>query len=423
MPKLTAKKLSAVAAVAAALGFIFAAYSTYDYAQQLDRQLHAVHCSFIPGAPISTDADNPCKTALFSAYSAILRATWWGGVPISLFAMGAFAFLLGFAVYLSLAGDRAARRAYAFFAAVALVAVGTSIVMGSISLIHLHVLCKLCVGIYASSIALGLAGVGAWRADARERRQTATGPTIPQLAREARGGVARVQMSGGWLGPPVWLAALGAATVLPAVVYVSALPDYRLLLDKCGKLAVQTEPHNSLLKIPTAHPTRAVTLFEDPLCPTCKAFHTRLLDEGVFEKLDVTMVMFPLDSECNWMVDRALHPGACLMAKAVLCGRAERARAVLEWSFDRQGDLEKAGKQGPEALLAQIRERWGADLATCASGKAAATQLNQHLHFAANNHIAVSTPQMFLGERRICDEDTDLGMKYTLAQLAPEVLP
>jgi len=50
------------------------------------------------------------------------------------------------------------------------------------------------------------------------------------------------------------------------------------------------------------------------------------------------------------------------------------------------------------------------------------TQLNQQLHFAANNHIPVSTPQMFLGNERLCDEDTDLGLKYTLAQLAPEVL-
>jgi hypothetical protein len=29
---------------------------------------------------------------------------------------------------------------------------------------------------------------------------------------------------------------------------------------------------------------------------------------------------------------------------------------------------------------------------------------------------------MFLGDRRICEEDTDLGLKFTLAQLAPEVL-
>src|SRR5580692_549044 len=81
--RLPAKRAALLALIAAVLGLVFAAYSTYDYAAQLDRQVHAVHCSFIPGAPVSTDADNPCKTALFSPYSAVFRATWWGGgVPL-----------------------------------------------------------------------------------------------------------------------------------------------------------------------------------------------------------------------------------------------------------------------------------------------------------------------------------------------------
>jgi hypothetical protein len=29
---------------------------------------------------------------------------------------------------------------------------------------------------------------------------------------------------------------------------------------------------------------------------------------------------------------------------------------------------------------------------------------------------------MYLGKRRVCDEDTDLGLRFTLSQLAPEVL-
>src|SRR5271154_7603121 len=100
MNKSPARRAAIVAAVVAILALVFAAYSTYDYAAQLDRQVHAVHCSFIPGLPVSSDGDNPCKVALFSAYSAILRGTFWGGVPISLFAMGAFAFLFAFGLYL-----------------------------------------------------------------------------------------------------------------------------------------------------------------------------------------------------------------------------------------------------------------------------------------------------------------------------------
>ena len=78
-----------LALVGALLGLIFAAYSTSDYAAHLDRQIHQIHCSFIPGAAVDSADANPCKTALFSPYSAIFRQSYWGGVPISLFALGA----------------------------------------------------------------------------------------------------------------------------------------------------------------------------------------------------------------------------------------------------------------------------------------------------------------------------------------------
>jgi uncharacterized membrane protein len=404
-----AKSAALLALLAAVLGLVFSAYSTYDYAQHLDRQIHAVHCSFIPGAPVSNEADNPCKAALFSPYSAIFRDSYWGGVPISLFGLGAFAFFVGFAVYMRTGGVRLSRLAYPTFALLTLGPVATSAVMFTISMTHLHALCKLCVGVYVSSIVLAVAAVMGAVSQGREA----------QVAVAAGG----PRPGSGWAVPLAGIVGLGAAAIAPALVYVNALPDYRPLLDKCGKLTTVSDPHHGLLKIPTARPVRTVLLFEDPLCPNCKEFHQRLVDEGIFERLDVTMAMFPLDSECNWMVDRSLHPGACVMAKAVICGAAgDKARAVLEWAYDRQESLRDAGKQGKDALMSRISERWGPELAACVASEKATVQLNQELHFAAGNHIPVSTPQMFLGDKRLCDEDTDLGLKYTLAQLAPEVL-
>ena len=35
--------------VGAFLGFVFASFSTYDFVRHLDRQVHGVHCSFVPG--------------------------------------------------------------------------------------------------------------------------------------------------------------------------------------------------------------------------------------------------------------------------------------------------------------------------------------------------------------------------------------
>jgi hypothetical protein len=84
--------------------------------KHLDRQVHDIHCSFIPGAGVDTSADNACRVAMYSPFSALFRDRYWGGVPISLFALGAFAFFAAFALYLLLARELAPRRAAQFWA-------------------------------------------------------------------------------------------------------------------------------------------------------------------------------------------------------------------------------------------------------------------------------------------------------------------
>src|SRR5262245_25744806 len=151
--------IALVALVAAIVGFVFAAYSTHDYAAHLDRQVHSVHCSFIPGAPASEDGDNACKTALFSPYSAILRTSYWGGIPISLFAMGAFGFLAGLGLLIALAKTGPPRWALVLFGIAGIGPLIASIVMFTISATRLHTFCKLCVGIYVCSIVIASASV------------------------------------------------------------------------------------------------------------------------------------------------------------------------------------------------------------------------------------------------------------------------
>ncbi len=409
-----------LALAGAILGLIFAAYSTSDYAAHLDRQIHQIHCSFIPGAPVDSADVNPCKTALFSPYSAIFRQTYWGGVPISLFALGAFGFFAGFALYLLVGAARVPRRAFEFLGSMGMTPLFASLVMFTISATQLHTFCKICVGIYVSSLLLAAAGVFAWLT-LRDEKRIGHAATQPQEMMSKLPSVAPTRKNGAPILMGAWIVGLGLSAALPAIAYVSSLPDYRPLMTACGKLTIPTEPHGALLKLPTSHPIKPVTLFEDPLCPTCKAFHERMVSEGVFENLDVTLALFPLDSECNWMLDRALHPGACVLSKAILCSK-DKARAMLEWSYAEQDDLREAGKTGPKVLRDKISAKWGKDVDACIDDTQTTARLNQHLHYAANNHVPVSTPQMFLGEQRLCDEDTDLGLPYTLAQLAPEVL-
>ncbi|HEX4474259.1 MAG TPA: vitamin K epoxide reductase family protein [Polyangiaceae bacterium] len=410
-------RVSGLAAlIASLLGLLFASYSTFDYAKHLDRRLHDIHCSIIPGAP-PTDSADACRAAMYSPYSAFFKESYWGGIPISLFAVGAFTFFAAFAVYLLVAGPRASRKAIGFFGVIGLTPALASLVMLTISITKLGTFCLVCVGIYISSFLLaGSAIAGATVLFAgRIPGMTVSGPFEPPRAHAAS------RSDVGWLLPPAWLVALGVFTFTPALVYASAMPDHRPYLGNCGTLKQTQEPANALLHLATPRSTQAAILFEDPLCPTCKAFHERLVAEDVMDKLDAQLALFPLDSDCNWMLTEPLHPGACIVARAVICGGSQ-ARQVLDWAYADQDELTKAGKAGPAQLRSAIEQKWGAQTLRCMDAKSTELTLNRHLHFAADNNIPVSTPQLYLGAKRFCDEDTDLGLRYTLAQLAPEVL-
>lgn len=390
---------AALGLFASLLGLLFASYSTFDYASHLDRRLHDVHCSFIPGAPATGEAE-ACRAAMYSPYSALFKDAYWGGIPISLFAIGAFIFFAGFSLYLLVGGSSVGRKAIGFYAVTSLSPVVVSVAMFVISVSELGQVCKTCAGIYIASLLLGVSGM--------------LGFSIL-----LQGEIGR--RNTGFLLPVAWLAALAAVSLVPALVYASALPDQRPFITQCGELKQPNAKPGVLVPM---HGARAVTtamFFEDPLCPTCKAFHERLAGEGILDRLDVKLVLFPLDSECNWMLTEPLHPGACIVSRAVLCG-GERAREVLEWAYDQQVYLARAGKADPNVLRAVIKGRFSEAMLRCVDDRKTDVRLNEHLHFASENAVPVSTPQMYLGKRRVCDEDTDLGLRYTLKQLAPEVL-
>jgi hypothetical protein len=45
------------------------------------------------------------------------------------------------------------------------------------------------------------------------------------------------------------------------------------------------------------------------------------------------------------------------------------------------------------------------------------SKLTKGLRWAVANAIPVLTPQLFVAETRMCDEDTDLGLEYTLSRM------
>jgi uncharacterized membrane protein len=388
-----------VALVGSLLGLYFAATSTLDYAAHLDRGVHDLHCSIVPGAAATAKAE-ACRAAMYSPYSAVFKSSIWGGVPIGLFALGAFTFFAAYACYLWKVDRLASRLARRFFAVLSVTPLLVSLGMFTIALTELGALCLTCVGIYISSLLLALGGLFALRGGA----DAPGGPRLPGRP---------------WIWSIVLLDALGIATILPALTYAATAPDHAERLKGCGAIHNPPEAKHALLPLKGTNPVKKALFFEDPLCPTCRGFHSRLRVEGVLENMDAEVVLFPLDSECNWMLGEPLHPGACIVSRALLC--AAEPKVALDWVFDHQVELAEAGKVGPTKLESLLGSHFGPRLKDCMSSPKTKQRLNGHLHYAAENSVPLATPQMYLDTERVCDEDTDIGLSYALKHLAPEL--
>jgi uncharacterized membrane protein len=400
--------------LAALAGLVFASASTLDFVQHLDRQVHELHCSFVPGLVAPDEDSTGCQVTLLSPYSSIMRTSLWGGIPISLPAMAVFAFLAFRALELLLA-DASRRTTAAAIALVAtLVPVLASCVMGYLAFTKLHAACKLCIGIYTSSgvaLLMATAALLAARGEATSADRAASAdPMAPATTMPPRPAVA-------------WLAAVGQAfafVTVPVVVYATLVPDYpSRFIGSCGALAEPDDPYGVMVPLgPKGSGAPAIEVF-DPLCPSCRGFEERLTASGQDLLLQRRAVMFPLDSECNWMVTRSLHPGACRVSEAVLCGTTVASvgpDAVVAWAFEQQETLLAAGKQDLENVSKMIVARFP-ELGSCLRSPEVESRLNKSLRWAVKNQLPVMTPQLYVAGVKLCDEDSDLGMDYTLHRM------
>ena len=399
--------------VAAALGLFFASFSTYDFVQHLDRQVHGIHCSFVPGLSTTEVGGTGCHVTLMSPYSSVLRDVVWGGIPVSLPAMAVFAFLLfkGADVLLRRREDDPS---YTGFLALAwTLPVLTSLGFGYLSLVQLDAACKMCIGIYAAS-ALGFLGALAARGlklpgGSNSWRDLADEPG-PEMEEDEpfRQPHAHVPMFG-----------LGVGFVAAAVgLYLLAAPDYSSYVGSCGELTSTSDPNNVLLPLESNPGGAEAIEILDPLCPSCAGFETRLSASGLGAGLDRKALLFPLDDRCNWMVSGAVHPGACTISEAMLC--ADDPAAVLDWAFEHQESIREASAADPKAARAMVEGAFPGVKGCVGTGRTRA-RLNKSLRWAVKNELPVLTPQLYVNGVKLCDEDTDLGMDYALSRLLEQV--
>ena len=392
--------------LAAVLGLFFTGWSTLDFVQHLDRQTHSLHCSFLPGiAQTSVDADSGCHVALMSPYSSWFRWYVWGGIPAALAGIGVFAFLVFRGLELWLAGKQRDPGAALFLLIATLVPVVTSIVYAGIALMVLDAVCKLCVGIYLSSLGTMIGAAWLWLSASRAHDEDEDPST----------------------GPLGWLLGVGegvAFVALPVWAYLAMMPDFTQFVGTCGTLEKPEDPNGILVSLatPGGEPSSAekVVAIEvlDPLCPSCRGFEDRLEKSGLGSQLDRKILLFPLDDTCNWNVSYAVHPGACVVSEAVLCA-GDRADQVLNWAFVNQANIRDRAKADPKAAEQVVIEAFP-ELQGCVGSEKSRQRLNRSLRWAVANHLPVLTPQLYVNGLKLCDEDVDLGLDWTLTRLIEE---
>lgn len=454
--------LLALVATAAVLGFAFAAVSTSDFTSHLDRQVHGIHCSLIPGGgELDNRGTSGCHVTLMSPYSSVMRDTVWGGIPVALPAMGVFGFLVFAALALIVLGKGRDVRALTGLLLATAIPFVTSVVMGWISLNELGTTCKVCMGIYATStVAFVLALIALIRGarlpaadtvvdDQTMRDDEASTEPVDAVAATLEAPTPKVKLASasemdrriaarraarrGYDRPVgdaplpfsviAMAALLGVAfTVLPMMAYAAGAPEFDRFVGACGTLEDRTGADEVLVSIGPR--SREVEMIEvlDPLCPSCRGFEARFSSHRAADEVSRRALLFPLDSACNWMVSEAVHPGACTLSEAILCADDE-AEDVLAWAFEHQDELRAAGggedgtpEERAAAVERAVRERFPA-LGDCIGSPMVQARLNRALRFAVQNELPVLTPQVYVAGTRMCDEDTDLGLDYVLSRL------
>jgi hypothetical protein len=89
---------------------------------------------------------------------------------------------------------------------------------------------------------------------------------------------------------------------------------------------------------------------------------------------------------------------------------------LIDWAFAEQEKLHTAGVSDPAAPGKLVAERFP-EVKTCMESATTKARLAQSLRWAVRNQVPVLTPQFYVDGKRLCDEDTDLGLEYTLTRM------
>lgn len=283
-----------------------------------------------------------CTDAYTSRFGAV------GGVPIALFGLLFFAFVLGL-IALGARSPVTRENVPGYVFALSTLGLAAVLYLAYASYFILQVVCMLCVGTYVAVIGLFLVS-GA-----------STKYPMTHLPRRAAKDLRLLARTPGALTAAIlFVVAAGAAIALfpeqrvtaaagePAAAGTAAAPQAASVPAASATQIQQLEQYLAQQpRVPVIVPSDGaavvVVKFNDYQCPACgqtyrdyKPVIAKWNKEAPGRVKFITKD-YPLEPECNQFVGQNLHPGACEGAVAVRLAREKgRAEAMEEWLFANQ---------------------------------------------------------------------------------------
>lgn len=326
----------------AGLGLAAAAASTWVHYRIINDPTYASFCD--------VNATFSCTEAYASRFGA------FGGVPVAVFGVIFFAFVLGLVALCSRSAT-AARNLPGYIFGSSTIGLAVVLYLAYASFVILKAVCVLCVGTYAAVIGLFLLSGSATRYPMTSLPNRALGDLrlllrTPSALAAAVAFVVAAGAAVAWF-PSQSVATVSADAGAPAEqapATVALTPDQIAQFE-----AYLAQQPRVPVVVPSDGAAVVVVKFNDYQCPPCR--QTYMEYKSVFAKWakqnpgKVRYVTrdYPLERQCNAFVNQDLHPSSCEAAVAVRLAREKgKAEAMEEWVFANQPSLT------PESVKAAV---------------------------------------------------------------------
>ncbi len=335
----------------ALVGLAASAASAWVHYQLLNDPTYASFCD--------VNATFSCTEAYSSRYGAV------GGVPVAVFGVIFFVFVLGLVRLCSRSAAAAGNLAGYVFAA-STIGLAVVLYLAYASFVILHAVCVLCAGTYVAVIGLFLLSGSATRYPMTSLPIRALGDLrllfrTPSALAAAAAFVLAAGAAVAWF-PTQAATAVSAEHGAAGAEQVAAGPAPGA--DQIAQLEqyLAQQPRVPLL-VPAEGAAIVIVKFNDYQCPPCRQTfmeYKPVLAKWAKQqpgKIRFVTRDYPLERQCNSSVAQDLHPSACDAAVAVRLAREKgKAEAMEDWLFANQPTLTPEGVKAAAATVGGVTD-------------------------------------------------------------------